>query len=85
MPYCSGWSRLKLNTKIGLNHHPPTHHKLLNSSRHSRRLRLKYIGFTKSKDYSPPPKLPHLTLSPVRANIVVFSGVEHQAWTGGHI
>ena len=34
--YCSAWSRLKLNTKIGLNHHhhrpPPTithHHKLL--------------------------------------------------------
>ena len=30
--YCSAWSRLKLNTKIGLNHHPPPtthHHKLL--------------------------------------------------------
>ena len=34
LSYCSAWSRLKLNTKIGLNHHhppPPTthHHKLL--------------------------------------------------------
>ena len=28
--YCSAWSRLKLNTKIGLSHQhpPPTHHKL---------------------------------------------------------
>ena len=24
--YCSAWSRLKLNTKIGLNHHPPPTH-----------------------------------------------------------
>ena len=29
--FCLAWSRLKLNTKIGLNHPPPTttHHKLL--------------------------------------------------------
>ena len=38
--YCSAWSRLKLNTKIGLNHHhhPPTihYHKLFKAKKEAK-------------------------------------------------
>ena len=73
MKNCSAWLRLKLNTKMGLNHpttppHPTTRN-FWKGSRHSRRLRfgmlasLKLRNRTHTHSPHPPTKSEHLTLS----------------------
>ena len=73
MENCSAWLRLKLNTKMGLNHpttpHHPTTRNFWKGSRHSRRLRFGMLASLKLRNRThthpphPPTKSEHLTLS----------------------